>query len=244
VRGALVESGSALAPAVDPWRDHARGFILGAAERVTRNVWRKVTSLTADALLTPPVDFFTLDYRTLDSPTCHGSVTTVASKAGTAHGLAAWFDATIADGIGFSNEPGIGRAIYGQAFFPLANAVPVDAGDRVTLGLRATLLDDDYVWSWDVTVASAQGESKHRSSQSTFYAQTLSAESLRRADPAAQLRLNDAGKADLLVLERIDQGRTPAAIPGELARVFPNQFRTVDSALGYLIALITGRCEP
>src|SRR3989442_14567368 len=84
-----------------------------------------------------PVQWAEVDYRTVCDAALSGQAQTEILRPGTAHALSVWFNAELMEGVGFSNAPGQPEAIYGQAFFPLLEPVPVDCGDRVEVSLRA-----------------------------------------------------------------------------------------------------------
>jgi protein arginine N-methyltransferase 1 len=99
-----------------------------------------------------------------------------AARSGTAHGIVVWFDSETADGVAFTNAPGAEELIYGQGFFPFPRPMPVSAGERINLRLRADLVEDDYVWSWDTEFTDQEIGFK----QSTFHSVALSAEELKK----------------------------------------------------------------
>src|SRR5262249_49319714 len=91
-------------------------------------------------------------------------------------GIALWFDAELADEIGFSNRPGSTELIYGNGFLPFSRPVAVNEGEQIVLKLRADLVQDDYVWSW----ATDFTDQKIGFKQSKFMGVTLSPEQLRK----------------------------------------------------------------
>jgi protein arginine N-methyltransferase 1 len=126
--------------------------------------------------LVEPARLTTVDYYEVDSPDLRAGVSWRVARAGTAHGIAVWFDAELADGIGFSNHPGVEELIYGNGFFPFSRPVAVAEGEQLNLKLRADLVRDDYVWSWDTDFT----DQKLGFRQSTFFGVALSSEELRK----------------------------------------------------------------
>jgi protein arginine N-methyltransferase 1 len=214
------------------WEDRRFGLDLGAARRLATNTWRRAR-LTADQLLAGPGCWATLDYETLESPDVGGSVTWAVERAGTGHGLAVWFDAELAEGVGFSNAPGAPELIYGAAFFPWPAPVALGAGDTVSASLRADLVGKDYVWRWDsrVTGPGSPGPVKADFKQSTFFGAPLSPATLRRRAAEYVPALDEDGQLDRLILTLMD-GATPL---GEIARRvadrFPDRFPRWQDAL-------------
>jgi protein arginine N-methyltransferase 1 len=87
-----------------------------------------------------------------------------------------WFDAELADGIGFTNHPAAPELIYGNGLVPFERPVEVRAGERIEVQLRADLVQNDYVWSWTTNFP----DQKLRFEQSTFYGVPLSTEQLKK----------------------------------------------------------------
>ena len=99
-------------------------------------------------------------------------------RDGTAHGWLVWFDAQLAEGIGFSNAPGSKTLtdVYGRAFFPLLEPMPISQGDSVSLDLQAILEDDEYTWDWHTQVYAGDSPrgSKAEYRQSTAHGRDFS----------------------------------------------------------------------
>jgi protein arginine N-methyltransferase 1 len=239
IRGVLVEYEKVWEDLVSPWRRHAFGFDASAAERLVLNTWRKAR-VPGESLLTEARDAICLDYAAISNPNVWGSFTADVVRSGTAHGLCFWFETTLFGAIGFSNEPGEPPAIYGQGFFPLPAPVSVDAGDTVEAGLRASLVHDDYVWSWETTISSPSGSLKARSAQSTFHASPLSATRLRKLAADARPSLGINGAIDRFILVGLDGRTTLAALAESLYTRFPDRFPDLKSALARVTA-VAGR---
>ena len=173
---ALVESPEQYEKVVGPWRNRLFDVDLSAGLAKITNSWRK-TRIEADELLTEPVCWTTLDYREVKTADVGAEISWRVERAATAHGVAVWFDADLADGIGFTNRPGAPELVYGQAFFPFPRPVEIKEGERVAVKLRADLVQDDYVWSWTTDFT----DQKIRFEQSTFYSVPLSVERLRKS---------------------------------------------------------------
>jgi SAM-dependent methyltransferase len=170
---AVVEATDRYEEIVGPWQRFALDLSAGVS-RIT-NTWRK-TRIRAEELLTEPVRWATLDYYEVKSSDVCAEISWHAARRGTAHGIAVWFDSDLADGIGFSNRPGMPELIYGNAFLPFSRPVEVNEGEQIVLNLRADFVQDDYVWSW----ATDFTEQKIGFKQSTFWGVALSPEQLRK----------------------------------------------------------------
>ncbi len=177
VRVAAVESPSTFAYFSDPWR-RVTSFDMRAAERLALQSWIR-SPQPVEALVSEAGTIATLEYATNTSNSVRGACSVRVTRAGTVHGLCAWFDTRLYGSIGFSNAPGLTKTIYGQAFFPLTAPVEVAEGDSIDIELLASHVHDDYVWTWATIVRSAAGEVLHHSRQSTFHGTPLTLASVR-----------------------------------------------------------------
>lgn len=212
-----------------PWDEHARGFDLAIARRAALNTWIK-TRILPGQLLAGPRSWAVLDYRTLRDPDVAGTVRWTVERDGIMHGVAAWFDTALAEGIGYTTGPEGSETIYGTAFFPLLRPVPVEAGDRVEVELQARLIGDEYVWVWNTRVEGAQGV-KAELRQSTFLSQPATTADLRKRAHDFRPVLGEQGRIDAAVLGMMDGGATLEEIARELRRRFPESFATWEAGL-------------
>lgn len=171
---ALVEAPAQYAELVGPWEDNQFGLDLSAGTRLITNNWRK-THIEPEQFLVEPVCWSTIDYYEVESPDIHARVSWQATRNGTAHGVAVWFDSELVEGIRISNHPAAPKLIYGTGFFPFSQPVEVKEGERIELRLAADLVQDGYVWRWETDFPNASFK------QSTFYGVPLSATQLRKS---------------------------------------------------------------
>jgi protein arginine N-methyltransferase 1 len=236
IRAAPVEAAELYARIVEPWEgDLARGFDLSSVRRAVVNAWTRAR-FDADQLLAAPVEWAAIDYRTVTEPDVRGAMAWTAERAGTAHGLAAWFDAELADGIGYSTAPGGPEMIYGTAFFPWERPVDLSPGDRIAIDLEARLVGDDYLWTWSTRVE-RDGAEVARFRQSTFHGVPFSPARLRRRADGFVPRLGEDGRVDALILSRMDGAASLGDIAREVRERFPARFATWEEALTRVGAL-------
>lgn len=229
---ALIEDPKLYRPYAEPWLRNDYGLDLSAGQPLVVNTWRKVNA-KAEQLLVSPQHWTTLDYDSIEQPDVTGELTWTAERPGTAHGLVVWFDAELAEGIGFSNAPGQPELIYGQAFFPLQEPVTLSEGDQVSATLKANLVDDDYLWRWDTRVT-ADGEPdrlKARFRQSTFYGAPISLEKLKQREAGYIPPPEEAAEIDQFVLSRLDGRTSLGEIATGLRARFPQRFPREQDAL-------------
>lgn len=169
---AVVEAPQQYEDIVSPWQDQFE-LDLWAGRRLVTNTWRK-SRIKPEQLLTDPICWATLDYYEVSSVDVRAEISRQATRKGTAHGMAVWFDSELAEGIRFSNHPAAPETIYGIGFFPFLQPVELMEGEHVTATLAADLVNDGYVWRWDTEVSG-----KAMFKQSTFFGVPLSASQLK-----------------------------------------------------------------
>lgn len=229
---ALVEDPKLYRPYAEPWLRNDYGLDLSAGQPLVVNTWRKANA-KPDQILVEPQRWATLDYTSIVTPNVSGELSWVVERAGAAHGLLLWFDAELADGIGFSNAPGEPELIYGQAFFPLQEPVILSEGDNITVKLRADLVDDDYVWQWNtqLTKAGETGRVKMSFHQSTFLGTPISPEKLRHREAGFIPQRTDEAMIDQFALSAMDGQTSLGEIAAALTARFPKGFLRQQDAL-------------
>jgi protein arginine N-methyltransferase 1 len=227
----LVEAPDVYEKVVAPWKADRFGFDMSAARQVVTNTWERAFFQQGE-LLADPARWASLDYRTIESASVRGTVTLHPKRPGMAHGLVAWFDAVLSDGIGYSNAPGQPETVYGSGFFPFAEPLVFAPGDRLAVTFRADLVGGDYVMTWHTTVYQGDGETPvHDLRQSTFHGGPLPMEKVRRRAGAWRPSLNQDGEIDAAIL-RAMTGKCPLeAIAAQVHERFPGRFRTLTDAM-------------
>ncbi len=146
---ALVESASVAHWVFGPWTTELGEF--GFAHKLTANTFHRPPTelLTESCLVSDSPAWATVDYH---AATAHqqwgGKISLAVNRDASAHGLAIWFDAEIAPGIGFSNRPLRPDSAYSTFFLPFESALPVKCGEILATHLQAT--DDGTTWAWEV----------------------------------------------------------------------------------------------
>ncbi|HEX6039026.1 50S ribosomal protein L11 methyltransferase [Longimicrobium sp.] len=226
---APVEAADVYGRLVGPWEEGDLGLRMTAARRQAVNTWAKAR-LGTEALLARPCAWDVLDYATRTDPDTRASLEWRVARDGTAHGLSLWFQAELAEGIGWSTGPGAPETIYGTPFVPFAEPVAVRAEDRIVVRLQGRLVGDDYVWVWETSIHRAAADSVHFR-QSTTLAEPLSPAKLRRRAHDHRPVLGEEGRIDRMVLERMDGGATLEEIARALQAAFPARFARWEDAL-------------
>ena len=232
---ALVETPEDYAKIAGPWEQNNYGLDLDAARAFVTNVWRKLR-VNPRQLLTAPLHWCVLDYRTIEDADVTAELHWKASRTGTAHGFVVWFDSELSDGIGFSNRPSEVELLYGAGFFPFSHPMHLVDEDEIGITLKADLVRDDYVWRWNTYVVSNRnsGFVKTIFKQSTFFGAPLSSAQLHKKSASHIPVLNDEGAIEVFVLSLMDGDSTVQDIARQLTENYPNQFGSHSDALDHV----------
>ena len=219
--------------ALERWNAHAGpeqvlGFDYRPARRGGVSMWTRGI-FRSGQLLAGAREWGSVDYGTVSQPDVGGAVEWTVERAATAHGLAVWFHADLAEGVGFHTGPD-STTVYETALFPWPEPVALAAGDRVRATLSARLAGEDYVYSWETTIQRAGG-APLSFRQSDLGGRLPSLDALRRRADVFVPALGGEGEVDAFVLARMD-GRAPV---GEIARAvmerFPGRFESWEAAV-------------
>ena len=215
-----------------PWTDNAYGFDMRAARDIAANQWRRV-EFSPEHLAAAPLLAADLDHTRPVPPHLDVTLRSPITRAAELHGFAAWFDAELGDGIGFSAAPGGAAIIYGNAFFAWPEPVAAKAGDVARIRLRATLSGSQYVWAWQSDLLDGGDEARPRAAfrQSTFLGMDLAPESLAKVSAERVGALNPEGELALAVLEGLARGETLGDIATRLHATHPGRFAGEGEAL-------------
>jgi protein arginine N-methyltransferase 1 len=215
-----------------PWEANVYGIDMAPARPIVTNTWTR-GQVMPEQLLVEPQCWATLDYAIVESPDVSGEVTWTVARTGTAHGLNIWFDAILAEGVGFSNAPGSPKLIYGSAFFPWSTPVSVADGDTISVMLQANLVGEDYVWRWNTSVLDQghPGQVKANFKQSTLFGALLSQARLRKRAASYVPATNEDGQIDQCILAMMDGELSLDDIAHRVLDRFPMRFPKWQDAL-------------
>jgi len=214
---AVVETPDRYHEIVGPWED--QNFDLSGATRVVTNTWRK-TLIEPRELLVEPSTWATLDYYEIESPDIRADISWQVKRAGTAHGIAVWFDSELIDDAGFSNAPGRPELIYGNGLLPFSRPVEVAEGAGINLTLSADFVGDDYVWRWETEFTKPPLSFK----QSTFFGVPLSPSQLRKQTTTYKPALNAQGEVRSFIMKLMNGESSLAEIATRVVERFPEQY--------------------
>ncbi len=238
---APVDSAEAYA-AVEFWEGRPGGFDLTIAREVAANTGYP-RFLRRDELLAAPAVSDTLDLssppRTLVRIEAHWTMT----RAGTLHGLGAWFAATLAPGVVLTNSPLAPERINRrQSFFPVEHPVPVVAGDVVRASWRVQV--EELIASWQVVVeARGAGGRREQFAHSTLNGMLLDRDVVERTRPSRVPRLTRRGQARRAVLELVDGQRSLGEIEHVIGDRYPDLFRSPRDAAIFVAEVLARDAE-
>jgi protein arginine N-methyltransferase 1 len=227
---ALIEAPDYYRRLRSPWETVALGLNLSPSLSFVLNSFYG-SRFKSEQLLTRPETWCELNYSVGACPRAAADLSLQAVRGGVAHGLCVWFETRLRGEIGYSAGPGNANSIYGQVFFPWFDAVPVAEGQDIQIKLQADLVESDYVWRWETQAASSNGAPALHFQQSTFWGSCLSPQSLQRRAVDYVPARNEAGEANLWILQAMDGKTSLQEIAQSAAVSFPSLFPSWEDAL-------------
>lgn len=240
MRMALVSSDNAYRYVQSPWKTNKYGIDLSPGERFATNHTSR-TFVKPEGIASDAVDLAVLDYRTITNPNIDVTVELTANADRTVHGVLVWFDAEIAEGIGYSNASDQPPLVYQQQFMPFTEAVDMAAGDRVQVRFRATLSGDNYIFNWDSDIIDGlSGNVRQKFRQSNFLSRIFSPEKLKTlsSDFVPEASETLAIDHDCLALVRDGTGRTIDDIARSIRAKYAHRFASHQQSLDHVVTFL------
>lgn len=188
--------------------------------------------LTANDLRSESVVWADVNYGIRTEADVTGVVELIATSDCHLDGLALWFDATIADGFGYSNRPRRKGSTYGHSSVVLQEPIDLEKGSRVDVELEARLVGDDYTWRWSIEATTPCGVIIGGETGSSALAEFTSVAQLRRRSEHYVPELSVDGRVSRDVLTGIDGEADLGTIARQLVDQFPGRWSSWESALG------------
>ncbi len=215
---------------VDFWSGSVAGLTFRAAQVIARSTGYPRHFRNEDLLAVP--ERLTGADLSDDVETLSGRVEYTLRRAGSLDGIGGWFSATLAPGIELTNAPGSPSRINRRnVFFPLRDAVAVQAGDRVAVSMY--IRPENLVVRWRVDV-SRDDKTLHLTDASTFEGMLVAEEDVERSRPGFRPALTEAGRARRTVLELCDGTHVLADIEREVFECYPRLFSRVSDAAAFV----------
>jgi protein arginine N-methyltransferase 1 len=238
IKVALAHSPRTYRQWLKPWQRNDYGLDLSAAHAPAVNSEGKA-HLGAGVLASPPQELAVIDYRTVTDPNLDSTVELVASRDRLVHGLLVWFDAEIAEGLGYSNAPGEPPLVYGQMFLPLPEPQRLKAGERLTARIRGNLVQNRYIWSWEGSVTDTRGEARGgHFRQSSFRGPAIAMDALKARSNLLVPRRSEMMQIDADCLAMVDGKVDQDGIAKALLDRYPDHFATYRAALDHVVSLM------
>ncbi len=237
---ALVDSPRAYREVIRAW-DRPYALSMEPIKRIVLNTWSDQTGydLRQRHLLTKPHHWATLDYMVVDDPDVgSSSIALEAVRDGKSYGWLVWFDTELTPGVGFSNGPDIDRIseVYGRAFFPLIEPVPIREGDTINLAMHANLQADEYEWRWHTCILEGDNPDNLKADfdQSTTRAKLYEANLKLPHISLEKPEVSMDGEVTWFVLQRMDGDTTVGSIGHKVQEKFPRRFRDRSEAVFFV----------
>ena len=196
---------------------------------------KHAVELPRAAVLGPPAELGDLNLYADHPDFCSWTAELPIERDGVMHGLAGWFECELAEGVWMTNSPLAEQPIQRpQAFLPIDEAIPVQAGDTVKARVMARPADHLIAW---VVEFPTRGR---RFSHSTWQGMLLAPEDLLRSQPDRAPRLSREGEARITVLGYCDGRRTAREIEQAVLREHPDLFPSPEE-IARFVARALGR---
>ena len=222
-------------PHVDFWSGQVAGLTFKAAHAIARATGYprqfEVSDQLAEGTQLASGDL------SIDVDTLSGTAEFTLARSGILDGIGGWFTARLAAGIELTNAPGAPNRINRRnVFFPLHDAIPARAGDRVIVSMFIRPASRVVRWRVHVHRGSAI---IHMTDTSTLKGMLLSRDDLERTRPDFRPALNEAGLARRTVVDLCDGVRSNAEIEREVFDRHPRLFRSIDEATAFVAEVVT-----
>jgi ubiquinone/menaquinone biosynthesis C-methylase UbiE len=173
---------------------------------------------------------------TESAPRLAADVTLPIERSGELHGVGTWLVETLVEGEVLSTAPptNLSREVWRDYFFPIAEPVVVEAGDRVHFIVETGAGGWGRLWRWQVEVRRRAGALAARSMHTSLAGAPLSPAAVRRQALDAVPSLAPRGEIARFVLEQVDGRSTVRQIERAVADRFGDQFDSVEDACAFV----------
>ena len=234
VCAAVVQAPERYSLIVGAWEREFPGQDLSPARRKAVNEIYKMLESPV-LLITHPELWVALDYMRVEDPDVEGKLTLTVKRDGIGHGIALWFDADLAEGVGFSNNPNSPAGIYTSMFLPWQEPVTLVAGQTVQVQLQAKALEEDYFWRWitQIGIPGQAGKIAAEFDQSLLQGAVLSPAKLFKRSSKYIPQLSEEGLMRRRALELMDGSASLEEIARRMTAEFPQRFARWEQALTF-----------
>ncbi len=222
-----------------PWQKNVFNADLSDALHFLRNNIIDLAQYKLDSPLFRGQLWVDIDYATGELPNATTSLDWIVDKAGSAHFILIWFETQLIDEIGFTTAPSAPRhaTVYGYWMLPLQAPLDFAPGDKITLDLRADLVQGNYIYGWNTALRADEGRGALKATfrQSTFFGSQLTDKRQELHRPAS--KLNNDGQITRVILSGFDEGAAHEKIARTICQHFPDQYTNPEAVLPYITEL-------
>jgi len=229
---APVESPGDWAACREPWLASPYGLDLSPAHRLVSNQLH-AGRYGASALIAPGRAWWTVDYMANPGAPARGEVEWQIERPALCHGMGLWFEAELAEGIGYSTGPDQRNMVYGRGFLPWSSPQILSAGERVRVSLATDPVGDDYVWRWRSEVLTGDGRARVTLAQSTLAGRPLSLSDLERRAMDHKPGLSPKGRMIAAALALMDGKTAIEDIGARLHEGFPDHLTSPEAGADF-----------
>lgn len=193
-----------------------------------------------ELLLAAPTHWHTIRYAAGAPTDAFGRPAWKAARRGLLDGLCIWFDSELANGARISNAPGMPDTVYGRAFLPFVEPIPVESGDQIDGEITFKAMPDSYAVIWGVAVAPVAGSSRplRRARQSTLDQLTFGPRGIDSHALDHRPPVGVVGAEWQTLLSLADGARTNAEIAKELLHRYPRRFTDLGGARDFVTGAV------
>jgi hypothetical protein len=187
--------------------------------------------ITQNSLLTEAREWCKLEYASGPSKRAAAKIQFNATKQGTGHGIALWFETLLFEDIGFTSGPSVKETIYGRMFLPWPEPVALEQGEEINVELHADPVGSAYIWRWNTKFPGREGQKWERFHHSTFESAKYSHELLKRRASAFVPNLSELGIVQEWMLQAMDGKTSLEEIARSAVAKFPQALHDFNEAL-------------
>lgn len=191
------------------------GFVAAAARTATVNgIYSDADApVRVSDVLSEPRVWHEVEYGAPSERTVSATVDLPIVRAGRAHALAMWFEAILADGIRYTNAPGV-QLVYKRTLLPFPEPAEVAEGEVLHVTIRADVVGDQ--WAWDTQLSRGP-----RVRQATFFGLPTSQEALLKESLSATPARAPTGDRAARILGLMDGTRSVREIADAVSETEP-----------------------
>jgi protein arginine N-methyltransferase 1 len=231
---------------LDENQERVFGFDFGLTRKLVTHE-RIRTSLEAEAILAPKIQIERINFTENQQLSFTRELAITIQTHGTLHGFGSWADFLFPDGKNFSLTYEQPTTLFGRAFFPLPEPVPVDPGDHIRMNVSVAKkpFPNFHTWTWWGEITGQNGQHKYDWQRSTLQVADFQPQDIhlsRSCNTTYRPVLNQEGNVRKFILKLMDGDRSIEDIAKALMLRFPEDIPEFDKALTQ-VARVAKKCS-